>query len=236
MLSRRNTWLGLTLMLAAALSTADEQKQDLQALANQVAEFVEEQLQNDPRLTQLSVKPIALDNRLKLAQCAAPVELEAHNVRADSTRATVKATCRQPTPWSLYISADVDGMALAAVATRSIGRGEQLSEADVVLSEKSISDLPSGYLTEPSAAVGLEARRTFTAGEVFRVSALKPPIVIKKGDAVVVEAGSNSIAVVAPGIALADGKVGQQIRVKNSRSDRTIKAMVVGPGRVEVRL
>ena len=47
-------------------------------------------------------------------------------------------------------------------------------------------------------------------------------------------ASKGSMSVKMPGEALSDGHEGRQIRVKNSRSERIIRATVVGPGEVLV--
>ncbi len=236
MLSRRNNWKILVVLLVTQCAHAGNQTQDLQALEREVQAFVEEQLSTDSRLTKVTVKTLPMDSRLKMPACEQTPELTAHNISADSTRATVKVSCQGPIPWSLYASATVDGKVMAAVASHSLARGQILDASDVALEERSLTELPTGYLNNTDAAVGMQTKRTITSGEAYKVSALKPPLVVRRGDAVVVEANTNSVAVVAPGIALADGTLGQQIRVKNSRSDRTIKAVVMGPGRVEIKL
>jgi flagella basal body P-ring formation protein FlgA len=37
-----------------------------------------------------------------------------------------------------------------------------------------------------------------------------------------------------PGEALESGSIGQQIRVRNTRSERTVRARITAPGQVEV--
>ncbi|WP_121363151.1 flagellar basal body P-ring formation chaperone FlgA, partial [Pseudomonas aeruginosa] len=56
------------------------------------------------------------------------------------------------------------------------------------------------------------------------------------GDQVVILARTATINVKMPGEALSDGAPGQQIRVRNLRSQRIIKARVIEPGTVEVNM
>jgi flagella basal body P-ring formation protein FlgA len=53
---------------------------------------------------------------------------------------------------------------------------------------------------------------------------------------VVIRAQTGAVNVVMPGEAMADGVPGEQIRVRNLRSQRIIKARVVEPGAVQVTL
>ncbi len=238
MINRLFVWLALLLLATAGQqASADTASyQDLTRLAKEVEERVYDAVENYRAFSQLSVTVAPLDNRLRLQACDEPLTFNTDNVTHQSNRASVKVSCSAPIPWSIYVPAVIDGSIIVAVASHSLPRSSTLTEDDIDLTERRLSDLPSGYITEPGEAIGQETRRNFTKGDPFRVSALTPPKVVKRGDAVVVEASTGGIAVITPGEALADGRVGQQIRVKNSRSERTIKAVVVGPGRVEVRL
>ena len=59
---------------------------------------------------------------------------------------------------------------------------------------------------------------------------------MRKGDQVVIRAKTNAINVFMPGEALSDGVPGEQIRVRNLRSQRIVRARVVEPGTAEVSL
>jgi flagella basal body P-ring formation protein FlgA len=65
---------------------------------------------------------------------------------------------------------------------------------------------------------------------------VQPAEAIRKGDQVVITARSGTVSVRMPGEALSDGVIGKQISVRNQRSNRVIRARVVGPGQVEVAL
>ena len=49
-------------------------------------------------------------------------------------------------------------------------------------------------------------------------------------------ARGSSMFVRMPGIALEEGAIGQQIKVRNARSQRTVHARVTAPGQVEVAM
>jgi flagella basal body P-ring formation protein FlgA len=62
---------------------------------------------------------------------------------------------------------------------------------------------------------------------------LDAPLVIKRGDTVSMEANIGGITVKTSGTAISDGRIGQQIRVKNNQSARVINAKVIGSGQVQ---
>jgi flagella basal body P-ring formation protein FlgA len=72
------------------------------------------------------------------------------------------------------------------------------------------------------------------AGDAFKTTLLDQPKTINRGELVSITTKSGSIQVVMQGVAMTDGKLGQQIRVKNSQSERIINAKVVGQAAVEI--
>ena len=58
--------------------------------------------------------------------------------------------------------------------------------------------------------------------------------VSRGGDKVVIGGSNGSVSVKMPGEAMEDGAVGAQIRVRNTRSNREIKARVSAAGQVRV--
>jgi flagella basal body P-ring formation protein FlgA len=65
---------------------------------------------------------------------------------------------------------------------------------------------------------------------------LKQPVVIKRGDQTVITAGSGGLRVRMTGKALEDGVLGEQIRVQNLSSKRTIQGEVQPDGSVLIGL
>ena len=83
-----------------------------------------------------------------------------------------------------------------------------------------------------SNAGGLqELVRAVRAGEALRMSDLRQATLIRRGELVVMTVGSAAtfqISVKAE--ALQDGKLGEQIRLRNTESGRTLSAIVTGKG------
>jgi len=63
---------------------------------------------------------------------------------------------------------------------------------------------------------------------------LEAPVVIKRGDQTVIAAGNANFSVRMTGKALQDGAVGEQIRVQNLASKRTIHGDVQADGTIAV--
>ena len=122
------------------------------------------------------------------------------------------------------------------VTTRDILKGEQITDADVMLAKRDTSNLGFGYVGELSQLIGKEVTRNVPTGYALRLAHVSEPNAVNRGDKITIEAGSGGLIVASTGIAMSDGKVGEQITVKNAQSKRVIEAYVVAPGRVAANL
>lgn len=177
-----------------------------------------------------------LDPRLRLAGCPEALEAKLESPAQPVGRVTVRVSCRGPSPWSVFVPAQVRLYRQVLVANRALKRDSILGAADVTLSERDVGLLSQGYLTSLEQALGNKVTRAILPDQVLVPSQLQLAEVVRKGDQVVLSARSGSISVRMPGEALGDGAPGQQIRVKNQRSGRVVKARVMGPGQVEVSM
>ncbi|TQV84127.1 flagellar basal body P-ring formation protein FlgA [Exilibacterium tricleocarpae] len=233
---KRAVYVSLAL-LGAVRPCAAFEIESLDAIRNQVQAHLTQQYASDvdgPMIEAVKIQVSKLDPRLKLRRCDNSLTLETSDTGERGGNITVAAACDET--WRIFVPARVDTLLRVAVANRSLARGELVQAGDISLSSRNTATLGAGYVGDPDRIVGKVLKRNLNQGGVFRISSLQAPRVIRKGDALRVEANSGRLRIVAPGIALADGQVGQQIRVKNTDSQRIIKARVVAAGRVEVVL
>lgn len=179
-----------------------------------------------------------LDPRLRLPLCPADAisaQLESPNVPVG--RVTVRVSCDSTeAQWRLFVPASVDLFQQVVVTARPLGRHAVISTGDIALRERNLGQLSGGYLLKPEQAIGLRARRAIPADAVLSPNQLEQDETVKRGDRVVISAANSRVAVRMPGEALESGSTGSQIRVRNTRSDRIVRARIIGPGQVEVGL
>jgi len=235
---RYRVFFSCWLALASCISLADSAI-NVASLQRGVAAFLQEALSGAyPGVTteDMEIAVANLDPRLKLQPCDAPVQHSLTSQPPYGTNVSVKVHCPGSRPWTLYVPARVDTYALVVVTTRSLSRGTQLSEADVSLTRMNTAQAGYNHLQQLDQVVGKELRRHLRAGEPLRLSHLKSPLVVRRGERVVMEAGGAAVSVVTSGRALANGQVGDQIRVQNEQSQRVVEAEIIAPGRVRVAL
>jgi flagella basal body P-ring formation protein FlgA len=131
---------------------------------------------------------------------------------------------------SFPVRVRVDVVKGVVVAARTIERHETIEPSDVRLETRDLAGVPAGAAFDLEAVVGMRASHTIPAGRVVVKSSVDPPPLVRKGDAVTIEAVLAGVTVSASGEALEDGCEGALIRVRNSATGTIVRAKVVSPG------
>ncbi len=100
------------------------------------------------------------------------------------------------------------------------------------LQEVELSRLPQGFYTNIDNILDHELKTALISGQPISPTHVAPPVLVHQGDTVTIEAGSAGITVHTLGTALENGRLGQQISVRNNRSDKVLRSRVVARGRV----
>lgn len=170
---------------------------------------------------------------LRLACRTEIIEMAGQNQKAIG-RLNVRVDCQGSVPWSKYVPVVVRMFAPVLMSTRPLARGDLIGAADVEMVEADLSTLRQSYLQESTLAVGLEVKRAMPANSFVSREALAQPLLIKRGDTVVMSAQSGPVTIRQQGIAMQNGELGAQIPVRNTNSDIVVRAVVTGPGQAGV--
>ncbi|MBB1519608.1 flagellar basal body P-ring formation chaperone FlgA [Aquipseudomonas guryensis] len=197
---------------------------------------VEDYLERSEIQARYEIRINPLDPRLRLAACDSDLTQSLESPVQPVGRVTVRVSCEGSSPWTVFVPAQVRLFRPIVVATRPLKRDQVLGPADVSMIEQDIGPLSRGYLTDAAQAIGKKLTRPLQADQVLTPASLELAESIRRGDQVVITARSGTISVRMPGEALSDGVLGEQINIRNQRSQRTVRARVVGPGQVEVEM
>lgn len=197
---------------------------------------VAEYLQRSEIQGRHEIRVNSLDPRLRLAACDTPLAVTLESPAQPIGRVTCRVRCDGVAPWTVFVPGQVRLYRPVLVATRPLKRNAQIQPGDVVLAERDVGQLSQGYLTDLSQTAEKKLTRAMQTDQVLTSVHLTLAEVIRKGDHVVIGASSGAISVRMPGEALSNGSPGEQIRVRNLRSQRIIRARVTGPGAVEVQM
>jgi flagella basal body P-ring formation protein FlgA len=211
-----------------AQSTADQ-------IVNAVEQSLQQRIQNDHpdvppehRSTSISVN----DASANLPLCPEPLLVDWRGSSL-SNRLTPRVAC-ETLGWQVYLPVSLTIEVPVAVSARSLSRGQRLTPNDLTLAMTDIATLRQGHYSTTSELSGYEVARNLTKGTVITPFVAKPPVMIKRGDRVIIVATGSGLSVQTEGEAMRDGSAGNQIPVRNLTSRQTIYAYVKSKGVVEI--
>jgi flagella basal body P-ring formation protein FlgA len=160
--------------------------------------------------------------------------IQIRNQRPDATKRTnYEISCNNPT-WKSYAPVTQSIMIPAIKTITPINRGQVISKLNTDVGEVDLSSLRGHVFTKKNPPYGQVASRNLRINTFITVNLTTPPMLVKKGNVVLITAKSGSITVKMNGVALENGVEGQQIRVQNTSSERIIYAKVVTDSEVLV--
>lgn len=177
-----------------------------------------------------------LDPRLRLPVCSSALQAFANGDRPAAGALSVGVRCAGERPWMLYIPARVAVFGPVAVIARPLARGVPIQPEDLEIVQRDLSGLSHGYFETRAAAVGKMARQPLSAGQVLQTNQVAAPKLVRRGEQVTLRVSANGFEVSMAGSALADGVLGQRIRVRNERSQRVVEGEVIATGAVRVSI
>lgn len=172
-------------------------------------------------------------SRYKLCQSGIRVAAPAHGQR-DISRLRYDISCPDGQGWEVSVTAKPDIYLPVWVAKSTLERGKLVAPDDIELKKKNISTAQGGYITDPDEIVGLTVKRRIRGLQVVIPSQLEQPILVTRGQQVLMIAEQDGIEARMPGEALKNGRKGELIKVKNLSSKRTVTAIVDDIARVRM--
>jgi flagellar basal body P-ring formation protein FlgA len=166
----------------------------------------------------------------------ATVEIASLNTDARTERfnAIVSVPAGDPQAQRFQVNGQLFSTVEVPVPTRALRPGDLIRKDDIEWQHVRAGDVRTNLVTEAAQIVGQEARRPLRAGSPIRISDLREPVTIKKGETVTMMYRTPVMLLTASGRASQSGARGDIIRVVNIQTDKTIDARILGPDRVEV--
>lgn len=174
------------------------------------------------------------DPRLQMPTCASALETSVGRHNGQGGRLNVRIDCRDAAPWARNMAVNVKVYREVMVASRNLSRGALLSAADISMQEVDVSQVRGQLIEDPQIAIGMEVRRNINTGTTLSSDMLNAPLMVRRGDTVMLTAERAGITIRQQGTAMQDGESGRQITVRNTSSNRVVQAVVTGHGEARV--
>ena len=186
-----------------------------------------------------------IDNRIAVQSCQQTLQFD----QPFPGQPSVRVRCGQPV-WQLYITLN-SGNAPAAVARNGLPapaaqkvliakemlkRGTLLTPDMFTATEMPTPGMESALINDPKLIVNMELTRDLTPNTPLKTYDVKTAVLVRRGQEVQVTAGvGQGFLITMRAEALQDGGMGEQIRLKNSESGRSLTAVITGPNAAKLR-
>lgn len=225
------------LLLMAAVSqfsnaqqTQAPARQDVNVLRDVAEQFLRSQTSG--LAGEVSITVGAVDQRMQLAACAAPQAFQQPGARAFG-KTSVGIRCGAPTPWTVYIQAQVSVQAEYVAAALPLVQGQAIDASQLVMVKGDLGALPNGVLTDMKLAVGRTSTMSLAAGAPLRADQLRSRPVVQQGQSVTVVSGGSGFTVSATGKAIGTAGDGQVVQVR-TQAGTILSGVARAGGTVEV--
>lgn len=171
------------------------------------------------------------------APCAAPLTVSTPTgERLDLRRLRFDVRCESAGGWEVAVTVKPDIYLAVLMAKNTLERGHVLGPSDITLKKFNISNLRNGYVTHPDDVVGLTLKRRVRELQPLSMSQLDSPVMVERGQRVLMIADQDGVEARTMGIASKKGRKGEMIKVKNESSEREVTAIVSEMGVVRTSL
>jgi flagella basal body P-ring formation protein FlgA len=173
---------------------------------------------------------------LQQEKCSRPMRPVPASPQHMKDRVTIELRCEDPKPWHIYVPVRIVGTSPVVVAAHAIVAGTIIKPSDIKTEEHDVSELPLGFLDEPSIAIGLTAGRPIAGGVYLTNQQLVAAKVVQRGQSVTLLADVGGMSVRMTGRALSDGLMNQRVRVQNLSSGKIVEGIARSEQTVEIIL
>jgi flagella basal body P-ring formation protein FlgA len=194
--------------------------------------FIFQQIELDPDI-KTDIKALPLDSRLSERNCETPLSYSTNATPPFNRQVTVQVKCEDITGWTQYVHVRIEELYPVIVSTQIINKGELITADTIRVDFKPKHFIRASNLHTTELLVGSRSKRVIREDTAIGLHHI---CMVCKGDNVTIYAKTRTLTIKVTGVALQDGNIGEQIRVKNQKSGKTISARVKDVESVEVNL
>lgn len=150
--------------------------------------------------------------------------------------AMIQAPAQDPTGQRLRITGRIHQLVSVPVLSKRKARNEVIERGDIEWLEMRKRRIRRDTILDADMLIGKAAKNVIRPGRPITRRAVGRPVMVAKGSLLTINLDSPFMSLSAQGRALGDGGRGDVVRVINTRSNKIIEAIVVGPNIVRVSL
>ncbi|MGB7800226.1 flagellar basal body P-ring formation chaperone FlgA [Buttiauxella sp.] len=231
----RLAFVGLSLVCAPVKSAPSDAQSQVENIVRKSAQSEIKQLAQTQGWGKYDVQleTVIPQEASALAACQKPLVVSPVSKRL-LYRLRYEVKCPAAQDWTLTVAVKTAVNVPVLVAAQTLERGQVIAAADVVMRVQDIAPLNGQFFNTPEEVLGQTVKRRISASQVVNVAQLEQPVMVERGQSVLMVARHQGIEASTTGEAMKQGRKGDVIRVRNISSQRTVDAIVVSPGVVQI--
>ncbi len=178
----------------------------------------------------LELRAANLDKRIKASSCPSALVTSSPSNSRSNTNITVLVECKED-QWRVYVPVRITLMRPLVTALRPLAKGELVNKSDISITFVEQRAYRRYGFNQMDQVAGAKLKRNIRQGNVIE---RRDICVVCRNESVVIRAVKGELVITTKGTALSDGAQGEQVRVKNTKSNRIINAIVTGIAEVNV--
>ena len=219
----------MTIFISSSVEAASFNIQQLERLAEQ---FAKEQV-SVPANGRVEVIVSKQDSRTQIPDCEQPLNISRTHPNKPGKNINVKIICADTPPWRQYIPVRIKYLSPVFTAKIQLEKGTTIDKNKITLKYIDALYLRGSYFTLDEQLIGAKVKNRITSGSPI---SSKQICVVCKGELITLTVKSAGLKLKTEGIALTNGTLGEQIKVKNKRSNRIVFGRVSSVGNVQINL
>ncbi|WP_394210756.1 flagellar basal body P-ring formation chaperone FlgA [Enterovibrio calviensis] len=184
-----------------------------------------------PEYGKLEVSAGNIDSRLRLSDCPSSLQATVPGRQSLNKSVTVMVSCKEDN-WQVYVPVQIRLLTPIVVAKRPMDRGVIINHDDLIVQLVDSRFQRGQTYTNASTIVGSRIKRVVGMGQPIQGNDI---CMVCRNDVVVITASGNGLNLIAKGTALSDGALGEQIKIRNSKSNRIVDGTITSVGQVIVK-
>ncbi|MGF1908035.1 flagellar basal body P-ring formation protein FlgA [Vibrio kasasachensis] len=220
--------IGVSLLFFSFSSVSATQEQ-IQAIQDAAKQYILESV-DQPVDGSLEANPANIDSRVFATDCPNPLDVSSKSTNSNASNITVLVECHQDN-WRLYVPVRLTRTGPQVALVSPLSRGQIITAQDVTTNMVDLQRLRRQGFSTINAVIGAKVKKNLRAGEIIEQRHI---CVVCRNDIVTIKAVKSGMTITTKGVALSDGSHGDQIKVKNSKSNRIIDGKVTGISEVTV--
>jgi flagella basal body P-ring formation protein FlgA len=191
------------------------------------------------------VQVVPVDPRITVQNCQQNLQFD----QPFPNQPAVRVRCAQP-QWQLFVnlnagqpsapvnraSASAPALYKVLVSKDLLKRGTVITPAMFSYAEMPVGGMENQIITDANLLKNMELVRDLTPNTPLRSYDVKTAVLVRRGQEVQVTAGEGQgFSITMRAEALQDGGLGEQIRLKNTESGRSLYGVITGPNAAKLR-